>query len=282
MALDAGFARARFLSGYEPPGSVPENYRPGAAALLVAALPYGSGGAAPPDAPGAVAPFAQRNYYREGVLRLQALAKTLRARYGGMKSDFRILCNSPVPEKPLAAACGLGALGRNGLIITPEAGSLCIIAALTLPFPLAGDSPETGPLGYCASCGHPPPCAAACPTGAARGDGTIDTKRCIQWYASGNGLDVPEAVLRHWGNRLYGCTDCQDRCVRNQKAVKAVATGRGSLPSCIDPRRILAMTDRELACMFKGTALGMAWLGPQNIRRNARCILLSGMRRRGA
>ena len=271
MALGAGFARARFLAAYEPPPAVPENYRPGAPALLVAALPYGGGGAAPPDAPGAIAPFAQRNYYREGTARLQGLAKALRARYGGRKADFRVLCNSPVPEKPLAVACGLGALGRNGLVITPESGSLFIIAALTLPFPLTGDRPETGPFGYCGACGAPP-CVTACPTGAVRGDGTIDTRRCIQWYASGNGLDVPEPVLRRWGNRLYGCTDCQDRCVHNRKPVRGIATERGALPPSIDPSRLLAMTDEELVRMFKGSAMGLSWLGPHGIRRNARRI----------
>ncbi|MDR3337233.1 MAG: hypothetical protein LBT16_08530, partial [Treponema sp.] len=156
-ALQAGFVRVRFLAPFEPVGAAPfepagasAHYRQGAPALLVAALPYGNqlpslpAEGAPPALAGAlsIAPFAQRNYYREAVKRLQKLAVRFREQYGrenpsyGLKRNYRIFCNSPVPEKPLGLASGLGVLGRNGLLITPEAGSLVIIAALTLPFPL--------------------------------------------------------------------------------------------------------------------------------------------------
>jgi epoxyqueuosine reductase len=269
MVLDAGFVRARFIAG----AACSAFRRLDARSILVAALPYGNRHEPAPDTPGTIAPFARRNYYREGVARLRRIGKTLRAGYGGRKSDFRILCNSQVPEKPLAIAGGLGALGRNGLVITPEAGSLFVIAAMTLPFDLDGDPPETAPFTSCAAC-SPPRCVAACPTGAVRGDGTIDIHRCIQWYASGNGSEVPEPVLRRWGNRLYGCTDCQDCCIHNRRPVTGVSTERGALPPFIDPRTILAMTDADIVRLFKGTCMGLSWLGPRNIRRNARSLRL--------
>jgi ferredoxin len=186
-ALAAGFIRARILTlpdKFSPESvagaAIPANYaKPGrllldAPALLVTALPYGQSPAPlcrPPEL--AIAPFARRNYYREAVKRLQALARDFRDRYGrekpeyGLKRHYRVFCNSPVPEKPLAVACGLGVIGRNGLVITPEAGSLVIIAALTLPFPLEGDGPLTAESGVsCENCGPRSPCMAACPTGA--------------------------------------------------------------------------------------------------------------------
>jgi epoxyqueuosine reductase len=287
-ALNAGFVRARILAPFEPASlakgpqvAIPENYRQGASSVLAAALPYGNqpldgeiqpGGAIPPGS-AVIAPFARRNYYREAVRRLQALAVEFRARYGGIRSDYRIFCNSPAPEKPLAHACGLGVLGRNSLIITPEAGSLVIIAAMTLPITLETDEPigtaEAFP--FCkACCREQPPCKAACPTGALRGDGTLDRERCIQWYASGNGAAVPPEIARLWGRRLYGCTDCQDACIRNRRPIPGVRTNEGPLPAYLDCQELMAAQDGELKARFKGAALGLSWLGPEGIRRNAR------------
>jgi epoxyqueuosine reductase len=292
-ALDAGFVRVRILAPFEPDSlangpqapktgrPIPDNYRPGASSALAAALSYGnqplegetpSGGAVPPGACG-IAPFARRNYYREAVRRLQVLAAAFRARYGGTRSDYRIFCNSPAPEKPLAHACGLGALGRNSLIITPEAGSLIIIAAMTLPLALETDEPiaADGAFPFCGACRREqPPCKAACPTGAVRGDGKIERERCIQWYASGNGVTVPPEVVRHWGRRLYGCTACQDACIQNRRHISGARTNEGPLPAYLDCRELIAAQDEELKARFKGTALGLSWLGPEGIRRNAR------------
>jgi epoxyqueuosine reductase len=314
-ALDAGFVRVRILAPYEPDvaeesaklpaehpaklpagtgASVPANYRQGSPSLLMTALPYGNQPLPgedlrpPPPGAGVIAPFARRNYYREAVKRLQTLAALFRSRYGGTRADYRILCNSPVPEKPLARACGLGISGLNSLIITPEAGSLVIIAALTLPLVLEGDGPmraagEAFPL--CRDCGEnaerrlassrrlAPPCMAACPTNAVRGDGTINRERCIQWYASGHGREVPAEVARFWGQRLYGCTLCQDACVWNQGLISGTQTEEGPLPAWLDCRELLTMPDAEISARFRGTAMGLSWLGQGGIKRNAAMVL---------
>jgi epoxyqueuosine reductase len=287
-ALAAGFIRARILSGcltasqsIEAVRRPEANYRLDAPALLVAALPYGRRQepvCRPPEL--AIAPFARRNYYREAVRRLQALARDFRDRYGredpeyALKRHYRIFCNSPVPEKPLAAACGLGAIGRNGLVITPEAGSLVILAALTLPFPLEGDGPLTGEAGVpCDKCGPLAPCAAACPTGAINTDGVIGVEKCIQWYASGKGERVPPETAAKWGSRLYGCTACQDACVHNRRPIPGVETSEGPLPPSLNGEELLKLSDEELKARFKGTALGLSWLTPAAIRRNIRIAL---------
>jgi epoxyqueuosine reductase len=285
-ALEAGFARARVLAlalpgGEESGNAAAANHRLDTPSLLVTALPYGQDTTPPPGARDlAIAPFARRNYYREAVRRLQKLARDFRELYGrekdeyALKRHYRIFCNSPVPEKPLAAACGLGVMGRNGLIITPEAGSLVILAALTLPFPLEGDGPLDGEDGaYCEKCGVPPPCMAACPTGAIRGDGYISLEKCVQWYASGNGESVPPEVAAKWGQRLYGCTACQDACVRNRRPVPAAACSGGLLPPFMNGEELLKLPDNELKARFRGSALDLSWISPAVIRRNIRIAL---------
>ncbi|MDR2802867.1 MAG: hypothetical protein LBB22_01090 [Treponema sp.] len=313
-ALEAGFSRARILSPFNPEKfrpknspPLPENYYQAAASIIVCALPYGNQHENTPALPGTgvckagiIAPFARFNYYREAVKRMKSLSLLLRTRFGGLKGDYRIFCNSPIPEKPIAAASGLGVAGKNSLIISPEAGSLFIIAAMTLPVPLEADPPlgpppdaenalsETyaipphgsPPLRFtlCEKCGHSPPCAAACPTGAALGTGIIDQSKCIQWYASGNGVStdtpLPDFVLAAWGNRLYGCSACQDACMHNKRPIQGVQTTEGALPAFIDVYGLLKLSDEEIKAMFKGTALGLSWLGPQAIRRNAEAVLM--------
>lgn len=275
VVLDAGFIRVRILAPFQPPApdTMAERFRAGAPSLLVAALPYGNeaGEVSVPRGvvPAYIAPFARKNYYREAVTRLQRCAVLFRSRYGGVRSDYRILCNSPVPEKPLALAAGLGVLGRNGLIMTPEAGSLVILAAMTVPFPLESDRPLPASSSGCDCCAT---CVAACPTGALQGDGTLDRKRCIQWYASGHGGErVPEEVAAKWGQTLYGCTACQDACVHSP--IRGVECATGHLPDYFDCRYLLDLPDEAVGALFKGSALGQAWLTPAQLKRNARLAL---------
>jgi epoxyqueuosine reductase len=142
---------------------------------------------------------------------------------------------------------------------------------MTLPFAIPGDDPLTGDFPLCGGCeAETPPCVRACPTGACGGDGKLDLKRSIQWYASGKGDAVPGEVVRAWGNRLYGCTCCQDACVYNQRPIEGAVSDEGPLPAYMDVKELLSLSGDELAARFKGTALGLSWLGPDAIRRNAR------------
>jgi epoxyqueuosine reductase len=221
-----------------------------------------------------IAPFARRNYYKEAVVRLKKIAGKLREGAGsGCRSDFRVFCNSRYDEKKLAAAYGLGALGRNGLVLTAEAGSLFVIAGLTLPFGVECAAAPLPDFYFCRGCGADgadgAPCVRACPTGALDGSGRLVREKCIQWYASGHGAEVPPEVLRVWGRRLYGCVLCQEACVRNRRLLCAATTSYGPLPRFVDAAALLSKTDDELRTMFKGTAMGLSWLGPAALRRNA-------------
>ena len=222
-----------------------------------------------------IAPFAQRNYYKEAAERLKKIAGKLREGAGGFRrSDFRVFCNSRYDEKKLAAAYGLGALGRNGLVLTAEAGSLFVIAGLTLPFDAGCAAAPLPDFYFCRECtADGAPCVQACPTGALDGSGRLVREKCIQWYASGHGAEVPAEVRRVWGRRLYGCVVCQEACIRNQQPVCAAETAYGPLPPFVDAAALLGKTDGEIRALFKGSALGLSWLGPKALRRNAVCCL---------
>lgn len=282
LAADAGFAARGFAEG--PGGD-----------FLAVALAYGNDdpdsradsaapSAAPAAAPGtrgaaSVAAFARRDYYREAVERLRGILSRFRAERGGSRSDFRILCNSPVPEKPLAVAAGIARIGRNCLAATEAAGSLVVLAAVRLSFnvpegffgrPGGGAAARGSSSGdpCAAACGSCRLCVDACPTGALRGDGAMDRERCLQWHASRPG-EIPGFIRDAWGARLYGCEACIRCCPKNRRPIVGASCARGALPAAADAEALASMADEELRAAFKGSAMGMSWLGPAAIRRNA-------------
>jgi epoxyqueuosine reductase len=246
--------------------------------LLVVGLVYGNDFADEdnrPSVPAKIAPFARRNYYRLAVQKLQRIAKKLKAEQGGEKSNYRIYCNSSaVNEKKIAFESGLADMGRNTLLLTREYGSLFVTGMLTLPFAVEGRVDAARPFALCAGCArNNPPCQKACPTSAVSGENRIEKERCIQWYLSGHGDAVPENVKNHWNGRLYGCTSCQDACPHHQKKIRGVDCAIGVLPAVMDARQIADASAEEIKKMFHGTALGLSWLCPDGIRRNAELCL---------
>lgn len=64
---------------------------------------------------------------------------------------------------PMAIDAGLGELGRNGIVITPELGANTRLAAVTTDMPLEGDKPiDIGITEFCEKCKI---CAEECPSG---------------------------------------------------------------------------------------------------------------------
>jgi epoxyqueuosine reductase len=240
-----------------------------------------------PATPAIVAPFARRNYYREAVRKLKRIAGRAREECGGTRADYRVYCNSQaLDERRIAFECGMADIGRNTLLLTKEYGSLFVVGILALPFEavigidaaredtVCGRKPGQEPFALCARCGPDnPPCKRACPTGALSGAGRIKKERCIQWYLSGYGDTIPAAVKKHWGSRLYGCTLCQDACPYNQKPVRGVDCALGVLPAVMDARKIAGAPDDALKKLFHRTALGLSWLCPDGLRRNAEMCL---------
>jgi len=299
LVLASGFVKVSFFFPFSTETRIPARYLQNAASILIAALPYGTqcidndtdlciknntrgsefslnGRPSPFDNPFAVtkdtrypariAPFARRNYYREAVKRLQAIIPKLRCLYGGNKSDYRIFCNSQIDEKKLALESGLGRAGKNTLVITEEVGSGFVLAGLTLPVALSCHSAGQDKDNLCVGCDA---CVRACPCGALGGG--FKRERCIQWYASGYGETVPDFIREKWGETLYGCTLCQASCPYNKKDIAGVECDIGILPPALDSEKILAASDQTISNYFKGTAMGMKWLGPAAIRRNAAC-----------
>ncbi len=262
-ALSLGFSRARLLCplpDIAPGERGNRDSSPDARSALLVFLPYDLSGGE-----GTLAPFARSNYYREAVTRLKKIVSALARERGLSRGDLPIFCNSPYPEKRMAWLCGLGSLGRNSLIITPEYGSLGIIAGIFLPLDLPGDAPlESTPFDMCGACRL---CREACPGGAVRGEGGIERSLCYQNLSTRGGV-LPREVMAKW-RLLYGCQICQEVCPRNGKAPSVPSLERGYLGAAPDLDFIVNASEGELGAFLKGTVLGQSWIEPALLRRNA-------------
>ncbi len=229
-----------------------------------------------------IAPFAASHYYRSCVNELKGLASELRRETGLRKQHVRIFSNSRLPERSIAAALGIGWVGRNGLLMNREYGSSFVLAGIlaalndreaarleeTAELPLISslEAPED-PHRECGSCRA---CVSACPAGAIAEQGGVRLERCLQYLATTT-EDLPGFALTVWGGRLYGCMDCQSSCPVNRQ--RSFHAGGKKLPREEYPirellREFAAPSKKSLKEIFPGTALEAGWIPRKAILRN--------------
>ncbi|MBW2023381.1 MAG: reductive dehalogenase [Deltaproteobacteria bacterium] len=113
---------------------------------------------------------------------------------------------------PLAIDAGLGQLGRNGLLITPDYGPAVRIGKVLTDMPLIPDKPiDFGVTEFCESCGK---CAEHCPGKAISfsKSRTYDppvltgNPGALKWYING------KKCLQYWIEAGASCASCQAVC----------------------------------------------------------------------
>ena len=228
------------------------------------------------DTESRIAPFARANYYKDIIKRMKnAILSSPPPLSGLSKSQYRLFCNSRLPEKAMAYEAGLGFLGKNSLLITEERGSSCLIGGMILPSCIKLTHPQIpSEMKGCGSCRL---CINACPSGAINDDG-FNRENCIQSWTT-DSRPVPDEIKSRWGNRIYGCTVCQDVCPWNRKIPSGVRISRGLLPEKIPLEFFITASEKEIQEFFRGTTLGMNWLKPALLKRNALLCAVSADRR---
>lgn len=217
-----------------------------------------------------VAKYARgEDYHRVTLDRLDELAAFLIER--GARIARSYADDGPVPERELAQRAGLGWIGKNTMLIRPDAGSFFFIGTIFTDLPLASDLPFTAD--HCGSCTR---CLDACPTGAFVEPRVLDATRCISYLTIEQRGAIPEPLAARLEGFAFGCDICNDVCPWNQRF--AVPT---DVPA-FRPRRTLAgideawferMDDAEFTRRYAGTPFERPGLA--GMRRNVRAALSS-------
>jgi epoxyqueuosine reductase len=166
----------------------------------------------------------------------------------------------PVQERVYAQYAGLGWIGKNTCLISPELGSWIFLAEIICSLPLATDSPALDQCGTCSLC------LEACPTAAIVAPGVLDATRCISYLTIEFRGELPAQPAI--GSHVYGCDVCQEVCPWN-----------GAAPISRDPawqarpqwhaatlHALARMNDDELNDALEGSAMRRA--KAQGLRRN--------------
>jgi epoxyqueuosine reductase len=157
----------------------------------------------------------------------------------------------PVMEKAWAVRSGIGWLGKNGNVLTREAGSWIFLGEILLDADLEYDEPENNLCGTCTAC------LDACPTGAIVDDYVVDAGRCISYLTIEHRGDLPAAAAEKFDRWIYGCDRCQEVCPWNSFAKETEEKGFFPRPENIAPplEELAAMTQEEFSKRFAKSAV---------------------------
>ncbi|MBE1237535.1 tRNA epoxyqueuosine(34) reductase QueG [Phaeovibrio sulfidiphilus] len=201
-----------------------------------------------------------RDYHEVLKGRAKTLGQWMVSRGGG---EVRVYVDSaPVMEKPLAVSAGAGWQGRNGLLITEDYGPWLFLAEVFTSLEMEPDEPVKNRCGHCSSCMD------ACPTGALRGGGVLDARRCLAYHTTEEKGPVDPAWRTAMGNRIFGCDECVMACPWGRRAPEgtdpalAPRDERLALPL----ERLIRLDEAGYRSLFAGS--GVRRLGFGRFRRN--------------
>ncbi|MBI3368285.1 MAG: tRNA epoxyqueuosine(34) reductase QueG [Burkholderiales bacterium] len=225
--LDAGFhGRMGYMALHGLKRARPAALVPGTLRVITARMDYLPAGtpdgwqaiafdrlARPNDA--VVSLYAQgRDYHKVLRARLQTLADQLAAEIGPF--GHRVFTDSaPVLEVELAQRSGLGWRGKHTLVLDRTAGSMFFLGEIYVDLALPLSAPVSAHCGQCTAC------IDVCPTQAIVAPYRLDARRCISYLTIEHDGPIPVELRAAFGNRIYGCDDCQLACPWNKYAQRA-------------------------------------------------------------
>lgn len=259
---------------------------PDARSLVVVATCYfGDTHSFPPfSSIGKMARFAWGKDYHYPI---KARLRELTGKLQEIRPDLRgkIFCDDgPITEKHWAAQSGIGWIGKNSLLITPEYGSWVSLGVLALNQPLDQDPIQAN---RCNSCTL---CMEKCPTKAIVAPGVVDARRCLSYWNIESRDAIPTEIRTSMDSWIYGCDLCQEACPWNQGHPKNAGMENSGHPKFSEnspgaevhpttvPQKIAEMTEEEFKELFQGSVIFR--LGRIRLLRNMIIAIASGRDRR--
>jgi len=220
--------------------------------------------------PPRVAKYARgEDYHRVTRRRLELLGDFIRELGADLSHSFTDA--GPVPERELAQRAGLGWIGKNTMLVRPEAGSFFFIGSIFTDLALELDEPFD--LDRCGSCTR---CLDACPTEAFIEPRLLDATRCISYLTIEQRGPIPDELADRFQGYVFGCDICNDVCPWNQRFSQPTPIPEFQSRRRLDgagPEFFEEMTEAEFDQEFGNTPLERA--GLDGMRRNLRAALRS-------
>lgn len=168
--------------------------------------------------------------------------------------------SAPIFEKRYAVEAGLGWIGRQSLLVTPEYGTFVLLGEIVMTEECDSyDEPLVS-----VGCGECRRCVEACPNSAVK-ERHIDTSRCISCATIEREGEGEKAPLHSW---IFGCDECQTVCPYNRKAPRVTNPRFAPIfnPVEMTSEEWLSLSKEEFAERFGGTPLERA--GIERIKAN--------------
>lgn len=221
------------------------------------------GGETTPVSTGQIAQYARLlEYHRTLRNRLEVLTTFIRTQMDRPVTLLASVDTSPVQERALAEAAGLGFFGKNTCLIRPKGGSFFFLASVLTDLPLVPDQALSWDCGDCTLC------LQACPTGALPEPYQLDASRCISALTIENRGDISESIRPAIGNWIFGCDICQQVCPYNRAPSAQLAMEPAILPRELPLDLLLSLrTEKQFKAHFGITSLVRA--KREGILRNA-------------
>ena len=274
--LNAGCAgEMDYLKRWREIREDPRRLLPGARSVIVVAEPYGGseklevGSENGPGSAlsGRVARYAWgRDYHKVLRRKLKRLADEL---HEGMAEPFETrVCvdTAPIVEREVAAAAGMGWIGKNTMVLHRELGSFFFLGEMVTTLELEPSKPVSDHCGTCTRC------LDACPTGALVAPYQMDARKCISYLTIEHRSAIAEELKPQMGSWLYGCDACQDVCPFNRKASPTIDSAympmdRNDVVPTADLDALIGWTETEYRETLSGSAMKRASL--DMLKRNA-------------
>ncbi len=186
----------------------------GARSVVVVALNYRQHAAPQSDsnstACGRVAMYAWGDEYHDVIRsKLRELVDRMRAELAEPFEARVCVDTAPILERELAAAAGIGWIGKNTLVLHHEIGSYFFLGAAVTTLELAPDEPLPDHCGTCTACLN------ACPTRAFPKPYEMDASRCISYLTIEHRGEISKPFQKMMGDWIFGCDICQEVCPFN-------------------------------------------------------------------